>query len=148
MTENEAIKELETSIDLAKMCTQNYERKREIQGYEIAIQALEKQIPKKPRKTDSYRGVLKRVYAYVCPTCGNVWPPVLWWKSRISCDCKFSFTWGASFTFEIVCSECKVSLPKRHTVGVDMNSTGAIVARHDERENAINEWNQRAGDTP
>lgn len=27
MTENEAIKELETSIDLAKMCTQNYERK-------------------------------------------------------------------------------------------------------------------------
>ena len=37
----------------------------------IAIQALEKQIPKKPRKTDSYRGVLKRVYAYVCPTCGN-----------------------------------------------------------------------------
>ena len=30
MTENEAIKELETSIDLAKMCTQNYERKNEI----------------------------------------------------------------------------------------------------------------------
>lgn len=29
-----------------------------------------------------------------------------------------------------------------------MNSTGAIVARHDEREIAINEWNQRAGDTP
>lgn len=41
MTENEAIKELETSIDLAKMCTQNYERKREIQGYEMAIKALE-----------------------------------------------------------------------------------------------------------
>lgn len=41
MTENEAIKELETSIDLAKMCTQNYERKNEIQGYGIAIKALE-----------------------------------------------------------------------------------------------------------
>ena len=40
MTENEAIKELETSIDLAKMCTQNYERKNEIQGYEMAIKAL------------------------------------------------------------------------------------------------------------
>lgn len=39
---------------------------------EVAINALEKQMPKKPRKTDSYRGVLKRVYAYVCPTCGNV----------------------------------------------------------------------------
>ncbi len=41
MTENEAIKGLETSIDLAKMCTQNYERKREIQCYEMAIKALE-----------------------------------------------------------------------------------------------------------
>lgn len=41
------------------------------EALEVAIQALEKQIPKKPRKTDSYRGVLKKVYAYVCPTCGN-----------------------------------------------------------------------------
>lgn len=41
MTENEAIEELQNSIELAKMCTQNYERKREIQGYEIAIKALE-----------------------------------------------------------------------------------------------------------
>lgn len=41
MTENEAIEGLETSIDLAKMCTQNYERKREIQGYKMAIKALE-----------------------------------------------------------------------------------------------------------
>lgn len=39
--ENEAIKELETSIDLARMCTQNYEREREIQSYEMAIKALE-----------------------------------------------------------------------------------------------------------
>lgn len=41
MTENEAIKELETSIDLAKMCTQNYERKREVEAYNMAIKALE-----------------------------------------------------------------------------------------------------------
>ena len=41
MTENETIKELETSIDLAKMCTQNYDRKKEIQVYEMAIKALE-----------------------------------------------------------------------------------------------------------
>ena len=41
------------------------------EAFQMAIQALEKQIVKKPRKTDSYRGVLKRVYAYVCPTCGN-----------------------------------------------------------------------------
>lgn len=41
MNENEAIEELQNSIDLAKMCTQNYERKREIQGYEMAIKALD-----------------------------------------------------------------------------------------------------------
>ena len=34
-------RESEASIDLAKMCKQNYERKNEIQGYEMAIQALE-----------------------------------------------------------------------------------------------------------
>ena len=43
-----------------------------VEEIELAIKVLERQIPKKPRKTDSYRGVLKRVYAYVCPTCGNV----------------------------------------------------------------------------
>ena len=42
------------------------------EAFSVAIKALEKQIPKKPRKTDSYRGVLKKAYAYVCPTCGNV----------------------------------------------------------------------------
>lgn len=41
MTENEAIDELNASIDLAKMCTENLERKREVQGYETAIKALE-----------------------------------------------------------------------------------------------------------
>lgn len=41
------------------------------ESIDMAIKALKKQIPKKPRKTDSYRGVLKKVYAYVCPTCGN-----------------------------------------------------------------------------
>lgn len=41
MMENEAIEELQTAIELAKMCTQNFERKREIQGYEMAIKALE-----------------------------------------------------------------------------------------------------------
>lgn len=41
MMENEAIEELQTAIELAKMCTQNLERKREIQAYEMAIKALE-----------------------------------------------------------------------------------------------------------
>lgn len=42
-----------------------------LKNMEMIVQALEKQIPKKQKKTDSYRGVLKRVYAYACPTCGN-----------------------------------------------------------------------------
>lgn len=41
MTENEAIEELKTSIGLAKMCTLNSERKKEIEAYAMAIQALE-----------------------------------------------------------------------------------------------------------
>ena len=51
MTESEAIKEIETSIELAKMCTQNFERIKEIEAYAMAIKALEKQIPKKPKST-------------------------------------------------------------------------------------------------
>lgn len=79
MTENEAIEELQTAIELAKMCTQNLERKREIQGYEMAIKALkevqqyrtigtpeecrvavEKQTAKRPRIMGN---------AMICPSC-------------------------------------------------------------------------------
>lgn len=86
MTENEAIEELQNSIDLAKMCTQNYERKREIQGYEMAIKALEeiqqyraigtveecreaieKQKSKKPIKSKEQK--IRYVNTYYCLTC-------------------------------------------------------------------------------
>ena len=91
MTENEAIKELETSIDLAKMCTQNYERKNEIQGYGIAIKALEevqqyraigtveecraavkKQTAKKPDyEGDGYSDGQLVYDTWICPSCGK-----------------------------------------------------------------------------
>lgn len=91
MTENEAIKELETSIDLAKMCTQNYERKNEIQGYEMAIKALEevkqyrqigtveecraaaeKQTAKKPDyEGDGYSDGQLVYDTWICPRCGK-----------------------------------------------------------------------------
>lgn len=73
MTESEAIEELKydcNELGKAIPCDTSWGCSFE-NAYGMAIQALEKQIPKKPRKTDSYRGVLKRVYAYVCPTCGN-----------------------------------------------------------------------------
>ena len=68
MTESEAIKILQRDLQIQ---LENKALPDGIEAIQIAIKALEKQIPKKPRKTDSYRGVLKRVYAYVCPTCGN-----------------------------------------------------------------------------
>lgn len=91
MTENEAIKELETSIDLAKMCTQNYDRKNEIQGYEMAIKALEqvqqyhqigtveecreaveKQTAKKPDYEGDGFSDGQLVYdTWICPCCGK-----------------------------------------------------------------------------
>lgn len=77
MTENEAIEELQASIELAKMCTQNYERKREIQGYEMAIKAL--------KEVQHYRAIgtveecraamekqtAKKPIVHQCPACGN-----------------------------------------------------------------------------
>lgn len=91
MTENEAIEELQNSIELAKMCTQNYERKREIQGYEIAIKALEevqqyravgtveecreaveKQKAKKPDyEGDGYSDGQLVYDTWICPCCGK-----------------------------------------------------------------------------
>lgn len=73
MTESEAIEELKydcNELGKAIPCDTSWGSSFE-NAYRMAIQALEKQIPKKPRKTDLYRGVLKRIYAYVCPTCGN-----------------------------------------------------------------------------
>lgn len=67
MTESEAIKELHKIRPRGGIIPQ-----KRAEALDVAIQALEKQMPKKPRKTDSYRGVLKRVYAYACPTCHNV----------------------------------------------------------------------------
>lgn len=102
MTENEAIEELQTAIELAKMCTQNLERKREIQGYEMAIKALkevqqyraigtpeecraavEKQTAKKVKSIsqvkdgDSYVGLIGR-----CPCCEDILE-----EGTVYCDC-------------------------------------------------------------
>lgn len=65
MIESEAIKELQESIDLPFGYVVSEE------ATKMAVNALEKQVPKKPRKTNSYRGIFRRIYAYVCPNCGN-----------------------------------------------------------------------------
>lgn len=107
MTENEAIEELQNSIELAKMCTQNYERKREIQGYEMAIKALEeiqqyraigtveecreaieKQKSKKP--TEQYRlGTSGR--GGKCPSCKQYLDRSV---DAMYCDCGQKLDWS------------------------------------------------------
>ena len=66
MTENETIKELDTSIDLAKMCVQTFDRKKEIEAYNTAIQALEEiqqyraigKVEEVKYLVDSYNGMI------------------------------------------------------------------------------------------
>ena len=109
MTENEAIEELQTAIELAKMCTQNLERKREIQGYEMAIKALkevqqyraigtpeecraavEKQTAKKVKSIsqvkdgDSYVGLIGR-----CPCYEDILE-----EGTVYCDCGQKLDWN------------------------------------------------------
>lgn len=84
MTENEAIEELQTAIELAKMCTQNLERKREIQGYEMAIKALEEiQQYRTIGTVEECRAAVEKQTAipreiiegkYFCPKCHNLAP--------------------------------------------------------------------------
>lgn len=47
----------------------DWEEMREIR--DIAIEALEKQLPKKPRENGMYDGLIKKIKYYTCPTCGN-----------------------------------------------------------------------------
>ena len=61
MTESEAIKELQENIDLPFGSNVSKE------AAKMAIQALEKQIPKKPIKSE--KQVIRYVTTYCCPTC-------------------------------------------------------------------------------
>lgn len=61
MTESEAIKEFQQNIDMP--FGSNISR----EASKLAIQALEKQIPKKPIKSENQ--VVRYVNTYYCPTC-------------------------------------------------------------------------------
>lgn len=64
MTENEAIKELHEIRPRGGIIPQ-----KRAEALDIAIQALEKQIPKKPNKCIGFTKSL-----FVCPTCGRKQP--------------------------------------------------------------------------
>ena len=66
MTESEAIKEVR--FNMSKIGLSDKAAKRVVEARNVAIKALEKQIPKKPNKAiDSSWGVKKE--AHTCPVC-------------------------------------------------------------------------------
>lgn len=108
MKENEAIKELETSINLAKMCTQNYERKREIQGYEMAINALEEVQKYRAIGTpEECRAAMEkqkeknpiRLDKCTCPSCGTY--NEVWKKRRNTLPSDVVHCWHCGQAVEI-----------------------------------------------
>ena len=62
MTESEAIKELHTIRPRGSIIPQ-----KRAEALDVAIKALEKQIPKKPIKSENQ--VVRYVNTYYCPTC-------------------------------------------------------------------------------
>lgn len=69
MTEQEAIEELEERYLTMSMCGDVDECRRNNLLISMAISALEKRIPKKPKKQpDKYYGL---VQYYHCPSCGR-----------------------------------------------------------------------------
>ena len=62
MTESEAIKEIRFNMSIIGLG--NEAAKRVVEARDMAINALEKQIPKKPKEYEDK--------FYACPICGNV----------------------------------------------------------------------------
>lgn len=64
MTESEAISRIKYRIDTASKAVGKGEDGKAFEDLELAINALEKQIPKKPKEYEDK--------FYACPICGNV----------------------------------------------------------------------------
>ena len=62
MTKSEAIKEIR--FNMSTIGLSNEAAKRVVEARDIAIKALEKQIPKKPKTDDRY-------VMYICPRCNE-----------------------------------------------------------------------------
>ncbi|MEE0468227.1 MAG: hypothetical protein UDA86_03475 [Blautia sp.] len=69
MDENKVRETIEDFKKLAELL-QNKESSA-VKHCNTAIEALEKQLPKKPRENGMYDGLIKKIKYYTCPTCGN-----------------------------------------------------------------------------
>lgn len=86
MTENEALKTLE---DFQRLLTNYRHISKELtEANGMAIQALEKQVPKKPIKLDKWGEY------YKCPTCGKYAVDNLGCKYKFCPTCGTEFDWS------------------------------------------------------
>ena len=72
MTESEAIawiKELRDSEEIRELIREFYYTENFIRACDMAVQALEKQIPKRPIKSE--KQVIRYVNTYCCPICNS-----------------------------------------------------------------------------
>lgn len=70
---NEAIKTLKHHYEYLRRSWKPYPDQKVLDAIVTAVSALEKQIPKKPRKTNDYCGIFKKTYYFSCPKCGNAY---------------------------------------------------------------------------
>lgn len=73
MYERKAIKTLEHHYAFLRQSWKPYPDQNVLDAIGTATSALEKQIPKKPRKTNDYYGIFKKTYYFQCPKCGNAY---------------------------------------------------------------------------
>lgn len=72
-----------------------------------------------------------------CPFCGG--------KAAFITRTHSSSHYASGFNFEIKCKDCGVQLPKSYKAEFGLTEDGGINPLHDEREQAVKDWNKRAG---
>lgn len=73
MRDINAIKTLKHHYEWLRQSWKPYPDQNVLYAIGTATSALEKQIPKKPRKTNDYYGIFKKTYYFQCPKCGNAY---------------------------------------------------------------------------
>lgn len=70
-----------------------------------------------------------------CPFCGG--------KTIFNVITINSSNCSVGFTFEILCNDCRIKLPKKYEVELSMGEHGEIKTSKDERKEALEAWNSR-----
>lgn len=71
-----------------------------------------------------------------CPFCGGT--------AKLDIKCYNARNNIRGWELQVKCSECKVELPNRYKVELELNSSGNVVFVTDERQKAADDWNTRS----